>query len=117
MKWRVPFGDTPQLRRHAALKDVALPAKLGVAGAPGLIATKGGLLFAGGGDSALHAIDKATGADVWTAPLARRTNGTPMTYRSRAGRQFVVVATGGGEDAALVAFARPAAKAPSAGAR
>jgi hypothetical protein len=28
-----------------------------------------------------------------------------MTYRSRAGRQFVVVATGGGEDAALVAFA------------
>jgi hypothetical protein len=28
-----------------------------------------------------------------------------MTYRSRAGRQFVVAATGGGEDASLVAFA------------
>jgi glucose dehydrogenase len=34
-------------------------------------------------------------------------NGTPMTYRSRAGRQFVVVATGGGEDASLVALALP----------
>jgi hypothetical protein len=28
-----------------------------------------------------------------------------MTYRSATGRQFVVVATGGGEDASLVAFA------------
>ena len=27
-----------------------------------------------------------------------------MTYRSSGGRQFVVVATGGGEDASLVAF-------------
>jgi hypothetical protein len=28
-----------------------------------------------------------------------------MTYRARNGRQFVVIATGGGEDAVLVAFA------------
>jgi hypothetical protein len=28
-----------------------------------------------------------------------------MTYRSRNGRQFVVIATGGGEDASLMAFA------------
>jgi hypothetical protein len=28
-----------------------------------------------------------------------------MTYRSASGRQFIVVATGGGENAALVAFA------------
>jgi glucose dehydrogenase len=34
-------------------------------------------------------------------------NGTPMTYRSAAGKQFVVVATGGGEDATLVAYALP----------
>jgi len=27
-----------------------------------------------------------------------------MTYRSAAGRQFIVVATGVGEDAALIAF-------------
>jgi quinoprotein glucose dehydrogenase len=117
IKWRVPFGDTPALRQHPALKEVALPAQLGVAGAPGLVATKGGLLFVGGGDSALHALDMANGAELWRAPLPRRTNATPMTYRTKAGRQFVVVATGGGEDAALVAFALGAAKPTSSGGR
>jgi quinoprotein glucose dehydrogenase len=105
IKWRVPFGDTPSLRRHPALKGVTLPSSLGVAGAPGVLATAGGLLFAGGGDLAFHAVDLATGADVWRTPLTRRANGTPMTYRARNGRQFVVIATGGGEDASLVAFA------------
>jgi quinoprotein glucose dehydrogenase len=46
-----------------------------------------------------------TGAELWRTPLARRGNATPMTYRARNGRQFVVIATGGGEDSALVAFA------------
>jgi glucose dehydrogenase len=105
IKWRVPFGDTPSLRRHPALKGVELPPALGVAGAPGVIATAGGLVFAGSGDSALHAIDAATGAEVWHWTLGRPVNGTPMTYRAANGRQFVVAATGGGENAALVAFA------------
>jgi quinoprotein glucose dehydrogenase len=107
IKWRVPFGDTPSLRRHPALKDVKLPAVLGVAGAPGVLATAGGLVFAGGGDYALHAVETATGREVWQLALPRRINGTPMAYRSREGRQFVVVATGGGEDAVLTAFAIP----------
>ena len=105
IKWRVPFGDTPSLRRHPALKGVTLPAALGVAGAPGMIVTAGGLVIGGGGDLALHAMDAATGREIWQAALPRRVNGTPMTYRSSGGRQFVVVATGGGEDASLVAFA------------
>jgi quinoprotein glucose dehydrogenase len=105
IKWRVPFGDTPSLRQHAALKGVTLPAVLGVAGAPGVLATGGGLVFAGGSDMAFHAIDAATGSEVWQTPLPRRANATPMTYRSRTGRQFVVIATGTGEDASLVAFA------------
>ena len=33
-----------------------------------------------------------------------RTSGNPMTYRSRAGRQFILIATGGGTDASLVAL-------------
>jgi quinoprotein glucose dehydrogenase len=103
--WRVPFGDTPSLRRHPALQGVALPERLGVAGAPGVLATKGGLLFAGGGDLAFHAVDMRTGAELWHAALPRRANGTPMTYRARNGRQYIVMATGGGEDAALVGFA------------
>jgi quinoprotein glucose dehydrogenase len=103
--WRVPFGDTPSLRRHAALAGAALPDTLGVAGAPGVLVTAGGLVFAGGGDLAFHAVDSATGAERWRVALTRRANGTPMTYRSKSGRQFVVIATGGGEDAALMAFA------------
>jgi quinoprotein glucose dehydrogenase len=105
ISWRVPFGDTASLRRHRALKDVALPEVLGVAGAPGVIATAGGLVFGGGGDLAMHALDASTGAERWRMELPRRVNATPMTYRARNGRQFVVVATGGGEDAVLVAFA------------
>jgi glucose dehydrogenase len=105
IKWRVPFGDTPSLRRHSALAGVKLPDVLGVAGAPGVLATAGGLVFAGGGDVAFHAVNSSTGAELWKMPLARRANGTPMTYRSAQGRQFIVLATGGGEDAALVAFA------------
>jgi glucose dehydrogenase len=60
--WQVPFGDTPALRTHPALKGVALPEKLGVSGAPGAIVTSGGLVFAGGGDAALNAVDATTGS-------------------------------------------------------
>ncbi len=105
IKWRVPFGDTPSLRAHPALKGVALPAVLGVAGAPGVLATASGLIFAGGGDQAFHAVNASTGAELWRQPLTRRANGTPMTYRAKNGRQFIVIATGGGEDASLMAFA------------
>ncbi len=103
--WHEVFGDTPQLRNQPALKGVGLPEKLGVAGAQGIIVTKGGLVFAGCGDAAIHAIDKATGRDLWTFLLPRRVTGTPMTYLGKDGRQYVVVATGTGADAVLIAFA------------
>lgn len=108
IKWRIPFGDNPQLRAHPALKDIMLPDQLGTPGAPGVLATRGGLVFVGGSDQALHAVDTATGEEIWRAPLSRRVTGTPMTYRSKSGRQFVVVATSAGADAALIAFALPA---------
>ncbi len=104
--WRVPIGDTPSLRSHAALKDVALPAKLGAAGAPGAIVTAGGLVFVGGGDVALNAVDTLTGETLWRFPLDARTTATPMTYRA-GGKQYVVIAKGQSETAELVAFALP----------
>ncbi len=107
IRWRVPFGDVPALRKHPALKDATLPESLGVAGAPGVLATAGGLVFAGGGDVAFHAVDATSGVERWRFALPRRANATPMTYRSRSGRQFVIIATGGGEDAVLIAFALP----------
>jgi glucose dehydrogenase len=70
------------------------------------VVTKGGLVFIGGGDTAFHALDKATGKDLWSAPT-KETTGTPMTYQTRAGRQFVLVCTGRSTQATLVAFALP----------
>jgi len=102
--WQVPFGDTPSVRNHPALKGVTLPAKLGVAGAQGPLVTKGGLVFIGGGDMAFHAIDKASGQDLWSFALGQRTTSTPSTYRTKSGRQFVVIASGSGSDATLSAF-------------
>ena len=105
--WRQPFGDWPELRANPALAGVPLPKSLGASGPCGAIVTQGGLLFAGGGDTQLHAIDKATGTDLWQGRLPGRSGGTPMTYRTRSGRQFVVIAAGDGASAELVAFALP----------
>jgi quinoprotein glucose dehydrogenase len=102
--WRVPFGDTPSVRSHPALAGVTLPARLGVAGAPGVIVTRSGLVLGGGGDSALNAFDAASGKELARFELPRRASGTPMTYRTASGRQFIVMATGGGANAALVAW-------------
>ena len=102
--WRVPFGDTASLRAHPLLQGVMLPARLGAAGAPGVIVTKGGLVIGGGGDSAVYAFDASTGQELWQLPLPRRVTATPMTFRAPSGTQFVVVATGSGADAVLVAL-------------
>lgn len=104
-RWQVPLGDTPALRDHPLLRDLKLP-PLGVAGAPGPIVTAGGLLFVTGGGSVLYAIDKNNGAVLWQAEVGRA-YAVPMTYRTSAGRQFVVIATGSGDNAVLKAFALP----------
>ncbi|MDQ1471861.1 MAG: hypothetical protein QOJ99_3341, partial [Bryobacterales bacterium] len=101
--WHVPFGDDARLRAHPALRGVKLPERLGAPGAQGAIVTKGGLIFVGGGDSALHAVDTKTGSDVWAYPFPRRTSGTPMTF-SFEGKQYIVIATGSGPDAVLYAL-------------
>jgi quinoprotein glucose dehydrogenase len=103
-RWQITLGDSPQIRRNPLLRGVSLPPLLGVAGAPGAIVTRGGLVFVSGGGSTLYAIDKATGATRWQADLGRPAYSVPMTYRTRTGRQFVVIATGAGRDAELVAF-------------
>jgi quinoprotein glucose dehydrogenase len=104
--WRVVLGDNPTLRTHPALKDVPLPPRLGASGAPGAIVTAGGLVFVGGGDLALNAVDAMTGETLLRLPLPQRTTATPMTYRTggASARQFVVIATGQGDHAELVAL-------------
>jgi quinoprotein glucose dehydrogenase len=105
--WKVPFGDAPELRATAALKGVALPDRLGSVGPPGVIVTKSGLVFGGGNDVALNAFDARDGRELWRYVLPRQATATPMTYLDANGRQVVIIATGRGEDTALVAFALP----------
>ena len=70
-----------------------------------LIVTKSGLIFVGGNDTALSAFDARDGRELWRHVLPRQATATPMTYLDANGRQVVVIATGRGEDTALVAFA------------
>ena len=104
-RWQVPLGDTPGVRNHPALRGVALPKYLGVSGAPGGVVTAAGLIFITGGGSTLYAIDTKDGSVLWERDLGQAAYANPMTYRTRAGRQFVVVATGAGASARLRAFA------------
>ena len=86
-----------------ALQGVPLPARLGAIGPPGAIVTKAGLVFVGGNDMALSAFDATDGRELWRYVLPRQATATPMTYLDANGRQVVVIATGRGEDASLVA--------------
>ncbi len=106
-KWTIPLGDTPDVRNNPALAGVKLPDKLGVVGAPGGMVTQGGLVFLTGGGRVLYAIDAKTGVYLWEHDLGQVAYANPMTFRSRAGKQFIVIATGAGTTSKLVAFAIP----------
>jgi glucose dehydrogenase len=105
--WRVPLGEgSSALRTHPLLKGVKLPDRLGSPNnRGGAMVTRSGLVFIGGGDSYLYAFEAKTGREVWRAKVPYPNTATPMTYRTRSGRQFIVMATGTGAENALVAFA------------
>ena len=103
--WQRPIGDTPAIRQNPALDGVDLPDRLGVSGAPGPIVTAGGLVFLTGGGNVLYAIDSQSGEELWAGDLGQVGYANPMTYRTREGRQYVVIATGRGQGTRLMAFA------------
>ena len=105
-RWEITIGDTPGLRNDPLLRGLNLP-PLGVAGSPGPIVTAGGLVFLTGGGATLYAVDKSNGRVLWETDLGAQGYAVPMTYATRDGRQFVVIATGGGNNAVLRAFALP----------
>jgi quinoprotein glucose dehydrogenase len=102
-KWQVTVGDAPNVRQNPALRGVQLPSRLGASGAAGPLLTAGGLVFLTGGGSTLYAFDADTGAEVWSADLGGRGYSNPMTYEA-GGRQYIVIASGSGEEARLTAF-------------
>jgi len=71
------------------------------------LVTKGGLVFSTGGGRVLYALDSRTGATLWEFDLGQVAYANPMTYRTRAGKQVLVIATGAGTTSKLVTFAVP----------
>jgi len=79
----------------------------------GSIATAGGLVFiAATQDEKFRAFDSATGRELWSTELSAGGYATPCTYEA-GGKQYVVIAAGGGGRQAtkagdeIVAFALP----------
>jgi glucose dehydrogenase len=66
--------------------------------------TRAGLIFVAGDNPVLYALDTRDGRVLWEGALGGEGFGSPMTYRTVSGRQFVVVAVGR-RDARLKAFA------------
>jgi quinoprotein glucose dehydrogenase len=104
-RWRVPLGEVPAL----TAKGVPIT---GTENYGGPVVTAGGLIFiAATKDEQIRAFDRKTGKELWKAPLPAAGYATPATY-SVGGRQFVVIACGGGKIGtksgdAYVAFALP----------
>jgi len=106
-KWKVNLGEYPELAAKGQKNT-------GSENYGGPVVTAGGLLFIGATnyDKKFRAFDKSTGELLWETTLPFAGNATPITY-SVNGRQYVVIAAGGGKDpksgsgGVYVAFALP----------
>ena len=86
--WRTPLGSADDLGEAGK--------KTGTANLGGSVATAGGLVFIGATvDSRFRAFDSRTGKELWTVSLPAPAVSTPMTYRGKSGRQYVVIPDGG----------------------
>lgn len=101
--WKIPFGEFPGLEDKTT----------GSENYGGPVVTAGGVLFIGATnyDRKFRVFDKANGKLLWETILPAAGNATPATYEVN-GRQYVVIAAGGGKGGApsggtYVAFALP----------
>ena len=104
--WRVPLGFIEELKTKGF--DHTGTLSLG-----GSIVTAGGVIFIGAtNDSRFRAFDE-TGKQLWETTLDASAHAIPMTFMGKDGRQYVVVAAGGGSflgsptGTKIVAFALP----------
>jgi quinoprotein glucose dehydrogenase len=104
--WKIPLGEYPELAAQGFTGT-------GSENYGGPVVTAGGLLFIGATnyDKVFRALDKTTGKVLWQTTLPAAGNATPSTYEVN-GRQYVVIAAGGGKSpaptgASIVAFALP----------
>ena len=104
--WQIPFGEYPELLAKG-MRDT------GSWSYGGPITTAGGLIFIGATnyDRKFRAFDVRNGKLLWEQVMPFAGNATPMTYEVK-GKQFVVIAAGGGKRGApsggtYVAYALP----------
>jgi len=105
--WKIPFGEYPELvakgMTHTGSENYGGP-----------IVTAGGIVFIGATifDKKIHAFDSHNGKLLWETVLPYAGLATPATYMVD-GKQYIVIATGGGRDpkspsdGEYVAFALP----------
>jgi glucose dehydrogenase len=87
--WRVPLGSYDELEAKGLKNTGAI--NLGAS-----IATAGEVLFiAATADSKFRAFESRTGKELWVTKLDSVGNATPITYRGRNGKQYVVIVAGG----------------------
>jgi quinoprotein glucose dehydrogenase len=104
-RWRITLGE------HAALTAKGVP-PTGTEQYGGPIVTAGGLVFiAATMDAKFRAFDKESGRLLWEYQLPAAGYATPSTFQ-RGGKQYVVIAAGGGKlgtpsGDAYIAFALP----------
>ena len=106
IKWESALGSLPP-----PPGSPPSPTNLGSPQLGGPIVTASGLVFIGATlDRKFRAFDVETGREVWSVQLPAGGKATPMTYEI-GGRQFVVIAAGGGDDFGsgdfIIAFALP----------
>ena len=104
IRWQIPFGEFPELVEQGLTHT-------GSDNYGGPVVTAPGLLFIGATnfDNKFRAYDALTGELLWETLLPSAGNATPSVYRLN-GRQYIVIACGGGKNGApsgssLVAFA------------
>lgn len=107
--WHVPLGFVESLKA----KGIGGTGALNIGGS---MATASGLVFVGAAtDRRFRAFRSETGELLWETELEAAAHSIPMTFLGKDGRQYVVVAAGGGSYLAspagsrIVAFALPKA--------
>lgn len=88
--WRVPLGEIASL----TAQGVSGTGTLSIGGS---LATASGLIFIGAtNDERFRAFESSTGRLLWETRLEASAHASPMTFMGRDGRQYVVIAAGGG---------------------
>ena len=105
--WRVPLGETEGIGPKGL--------SIGTSNLGGSMATKSGLIFIGAtNDRRFRAFDARSGKKLWETTMDASGASTPISYVGKDGKQYVVLAAGGGTSVgqkvmsdALVAYRLP----------